>query len=36
MARHGDSIDLRSRTRKAAILLVCLAASVAAFWWIVP
>ena len=35
MARRGDGIYLRGRT-KAAILVVCLAASVAAFWWIVP
>jgi hypothetical protein len=36
MARRGDGIDLRGRTRKAAIRVVCHAASVAAFWWIVP
>jgi hypothetical protein len=36
MARRGDGIDLRGRTRKAAILLMCLAASVAAFWMFVP
>jgi hypothetical protein len=36
MARRGDGIDLRGRTRKAAILVVWLAATVAAFWWFVP
>jgi hypothetical protein len=36
MARRGDGIDLRGRTRKAATLLVCLAAAVAAYVWIVP
>jgi hypothetical protein len=36
MARRGDGIDLRGRTRKAAILVVRLAATVAAFWWFVP
>jgi hypothetical protein len=28
--------DLAALVRKAAILIVCLVASVAAFWWIVP
>jgi hypothetical protein len=35
MARRGDGIDLRGRTRTAATLLLCLAGAVAAFWWIV-